>query len=206
MRANRLALILTSTALIAAGSPASAVLAQDAAPASPAAAPASGGFTDQELTQFDAAYTQIRTLSEGLNGAQPDADQQAQMAAAIETSGLSVERFNAISTAVSGDPELVARIAVLKAPQPAAGSVAAGVSDAELTQFVSAMDQIRSVTEGVANNQPTPEQSAQMTAAVENSGLEVERFNAIATAVSSDASLQARAALIGAQKAKGVSQ
>ena len=206
MRANRLALILTSTALMTAASAASA---QDAAPApqaAPAAAPAAGGFTDQELTQFDAAYSQIRTISEGLNGAQPGAEQQAQMASAIQSSGLSVERFNAISTAVSSDPELVARIAVLKAPEPAAGSVAASVTDAELTQFVTAMDQIRTVTEGVADNQPTPEQNAQLTAAVQNSGLEVERFNAIATAVSSDASLQARAQLIGAQKTKGVSQ
>lgn len=120
------------------------------------------------------------------------------MAAAIETSGLTVESFNAISTAISSDPVLVARIGVLKAPQPAAGSVAASVTDAELTQFVTAMGQIKTVTDAVAGGEPTPEQSAQMTAAVEGSGLEVERFNAIATAVSSDPSLQARAQLAGA--------
>lgn len=199
MRNYRLATVLSAAALMAA---AGSVSAQDAAPAAPAAAPAqaapTGQFTDEQLLQFDGAYSKIRTLSEGLNGAQPTAEQQAEMAAAIETSGLTVESFNAISTAISSDPVLVARIGVLKAPQPAAGSVAASVTDAELTQFVTAMGQIKTVTDAVAGGEPTPEQSAQMTAAVEGSGLEVERFNAIATAVSSDPSLQARAQLAGA--------
>ena len=214
MRNYRLATALSAAALMAA---AGSVSAQDAAPApqatpAPAAAPApapaqaAGQFSDEQLKQFDGAYSKIRTLSESLNGAQPTAEQQAQMAAAIQESGLTVESFNAISTAVSTDPVLPARIAVLTAPQPAAGSVAAGVTDAELTQFVTAMGQIRTVTDAVAGGQPTPEQSAQMTAAVEGSGLEVERFNAIATAVSSDASLQARAELIGVQQSSGGAQ
>lgn len=209
MRNYRLATVLSAAALMAAaGSVAAQDAAQDAALAAPeAAAPAqaapSGQFTDEQLLQFDGAYSKIRTLSEGLNGAQPTAEQQTEMAAAIETSGLTVEDFNAISTAISSDPVLIARIGVLKAPQPAAGSVAAGVTDAELGQFVTAMDQIKTVTDAVAGGEPTPEQSAQMTAAVENSGLEVERFNAIATAISADASLQARAQLAGAQQAGG---
>lgn len=204
MRIHRLATALSAAALMAA---AGSVSAQDATPAPAAApAPAAGQFSDEQLVQFDGAYSKIRTISEGLNGAQPTVEQQAEMAAAIETSGLTVESFNAISTAVSTDPVLPARIAVLTAPQPAAGSVAAGVTDAELTQFVTAMGQIRTVTDAIVGGQPTPEQSAQMTAAVEGSGLEVERFNAIATAVSTDASLQARAELIGVQQSSGGAQ
>ena len=38
-----------------------------------------------------------------------------------------------------------------------------------------------------------------MAAAVQNSGLDIERFNAISTAVSQDGSLQARIALINAR-------
>ena len=44
------------------------------------------------------------------------------------------------------------------------------------------------------------------TAAVQGSGLEVERFNAIAQVVSQDDYLQAKAQLIGARAEKGVSQ
>lgn len=128
------------------------------------------------------------------------------MAAAIQESGLEVTRFNAISTAASSDPVLVARIGVLKATPPAPGTPAASVTDDELTRYVTAMTQIRAVTAEVQNGQATPEQSAQLTAAVQGSGLQVERFNAIAQAVSQDDYLQAKAQLIGAQTQTGVSQ
>lgn len=210
MRAPRLALLASASLLVAAG----AAHAQDAAPTAPAATapaaqaapPAPGGFTDEELKKFDDAMTQVRAVSDTLNGAQPTPDQQAQMASAIQDSGLEVTRFNAISTAVSSDPELAARIAVLNTAPPAPGTPAAGVTDDELTRYVTAMTQIRAVTAEVENGQATPEQSAQLTAAVQGSGLEVERFNAIAQVVSQDDYLQAKAQLIGARAEKGVSQ
>jgi hypothetical protein len=61
------------------------------------------------------------------------------------------------------------------------------------------MEKIRAVTATVQNGQATPEQSAQLTAAVQGSGLAVDRFNAIAAAVSQDPGLRARAELIGAR-------
>lgn len=211
MRAPRLALLASASLLVAAG----AAHAQDPAPAAPPApqtapadamTPAPGGFTDQELKKFDDAMAQVRAVSDTLNGAQPTPEQQAQMASAIQDSGLEVTRFNAISTAVSSDPELAARIAVLNTAPPAPGTPAASVTDDELTRYVTAMTQIRAVTAEVENGQATPEQSAQLTAAVQGSGLEVERFNTIAQVVSQDDYLQAKAQLIGARAEKGVSQ
>lgn len=211
MRAPRLALLASASLLVAAG----AAHAQDPAPAAPPApqtapadamTPAPGGFTDQELKKFDDAMTQVRAVSDTLNGAQPTPEQQAQMASAIQDSGLEVTRFNAISTAVSSDPELAARIAVLNTAPPAPGTPAASVTDDELTRYVTAMTQIRAVTAEVENGQATPEQSAQLTAAVQGSGLEVERFNTIAQVVSQDDYLQAKAQLISARAEKGVSQ
>lgn len=216
MRAPRLALLASLPVLMAAAgaqaqdsqppSPAPATPAAPAAAVAPAAAPAAGGFTDEELKKFDDAMAQVRAVSSTLNGAQPTAEQQAQMAAAVQNSGLEVTRFNAISTAVSADPVLAARIAVLNTPAPAPGTPAAGVTDDELTRYVTAMTQIRAVTAEVENGQATPEQSAQLTAAVQGSGLEVERFNAIAQTVSQNEYLQAKAELIDARQAKGVSQ
>jgi len=208
MRAPRLALVASLPVLMAAAG----AQAQDSQPPSPAPAAqpatpaASGGFTDAELKQFDAAMAQVRAVSSTLNGAQPTAEQQAQMASAVQNSGLEVTRFNAISTAVSSDPVLAARIAVLNATPPAPGTPAAGVTDDELTRYVVAMTQIRAVTAEVENGQATPEQSAQLTAAVQGSGLEVERFNTIAQVVSQDEYLQAKAGLIGARRETGVSQ
>ncbi len=149
--------------------------------------------------KYDAAITRVRAVSDNLNDAEPTPEQQAEMAAAVQESGLEVVRFNAISSAAAETPVINARINLLKAPEPAAGSVAASVTDAELGQFVTAMTQIRAVTATVQNNQATPEQSAQLTAAVEGSGLAVDRFNAIATAVSQDAGLLAQAEFLGAQ-------
>jgi hypothetical protein len=213
MRAPRLALLASLPVLMAAAGaqaqdsqPPSPAPATPAAPAAPAATPVAGGFTDEELKKFDDAMAQVRAVSSTLNGAQPTAEQQAQMAAAVQNSGLEVTRFNAISTAVSADPVLAARIAVLNTPAPAPGTPAAGVTDDELTRYVTAMTQIRAVTAEVQNGQATPEQSAQLTAAVQGSGLEVERFNAIAQVVSQNEYLQAKAELIDARQAKGVSQ
>lgn len=54
-----------------------------------------------------------------------------------------------------------------------------------------------------AGGSPTAEQQAAMAAAVEGSGLEVDRFNAISTALSQDAALRARVALADARRETG---
>lgn len=210
MRAPRLALLLSSAALLAAAGAQAQTQDADAAVTAPVAAPAPAtapaSFTDDELVKFDDAMTKVRAVSDTLNGAQPTPDQQAQMAAAVQDSGLEVTRFNALSSAVAADPVLAARIRVVNAAAPAPGTPAAAVTDDELGRFVTAMTQIRAITAQVQNNQATPEQSAQLTAAVEGSGLPVDRFNTLSQLVSQTPYLQAKAELAGARLEKGVSQ
>jgi len=165
--------------------------------ATPASPTASSGFSDTQLESFASAMARVRPLAEAA-GAQPTAEQQAEMAAVVEGSGLDAETFNAISTAVSSDAALRARLAVLEAPEPAAGSVAAGVTDAEVLQFSTTMARIRALNAGA---QPTEAQQAEMAAAVEASGLTTDRFNEISTAVSTDARLRARVQVADAQRA-----
>ncbi len=206
MRTPRLALF-ASVAVLATAATAQA---QDApAPtsaATPAASTGAATFTDDELKKFDDAMVKVRAVSDTLNGAQPTPEQQGQMAAAVQDSGLEVTRFNTLSNAVAADPALAARIRVVNATPPAPGTPAAAVTDDELTRFVTAMTQIRAITAEVQNNQATPEQSAQLTAAVEASGLTTERFNTISRLVSEAPYLQAKAELAGARLEKGVSQ
>jgi len=208
MRAPRLALFASAAALLTAAGAHAQTPYEASGQTAPTAAPALGAaeFTDEELRKYDVAITRVRAVSDTLNGAQPTPEQQAEMAAAVQESGLEVVRFNAISNAAAESPVINARINAMKAPKPAPGSVAAGVSDAELRQFVEAMTKIRAVTANVQNGQATPEQSAQLTAAVEGSGLAVDRFNAVATAVSQDAGLRARAELIGARQQEAGAQ
>lgn len=175
-----------------------------AMPLAPAVATAqSDGYSDDELKRFAGAMARMQTVAAAIQGGTPTDAQQAEMAAAVEDSGLSIERFNAISTAVSGDAVLRARIDVATAEPSAAGSVAASVTDAEAAQFAAAMAEVRSVAADVQNGAPTDEQQAAMAAAVQNSGLDIERFNAISTAVSGDEALQARLALADARRAAG---
>lgn len=182
-------------ALIAGGSAAAAPLNSAAAVVQTAP---SSDITDAELRAFASAMTEVQTVAAAVEGT-PTAEQQAAMAAAVQGSGLVIDRFNTIATAVSQDPTLRARIAVATAPAPAAGSVAAGVSDHELGQFAAAMAVVMGVAANVEGGAATAEQQAEMAAAVQNSGLDIERFNAISTAVSEDESLRARIALINAQ-------
>ncbi len=189
------AFALTGTAALAQD----AVPADAAAPAAEAAVAGSGSFSDAQLTAFSTAMARMSTVAEAVAGGTPTAEQQAEMAAAVEASGLGVEQFNAISTSVSTDTVLQARLAVLNAPEPAAGSVAASVTDAEVEQFSTTMAQIRILAP--AGGTPTPEQQTAMAAAVESSGLALERFNEISTALSADAQLRARVQLADAQRA-----
>jgi len=86
-------------------------LAVARAPESPAGS-VGATASDAELGQFAAAMAAVRPIAAELNGAAPTDEQQAAMAEAITSSGLELERFNAISAALSGDERLQARVAL----------------------------------------------------------------------------------------------
>ena len=190
---------LTSCLALLAASP--ALAAAPASVAAPAQAAASDAITDAELVQFSAAMAAVQPIAEALNGAAPTAEQQAQMAAAITQSGLELDRFNAISTAVSSDEVVRARMAVAAIPPSPPGSAAAGVTDAELTQFSAAMTAVQPIAAALNGAAPDAEQQARMATAISSSGLALERFNAISAAVSQDEHLRARLELADARRA-----
>ncbi|QBX36528.1 DUF4168 domain-containing protein [Brevundimonas sp. S30B] len=142
----------------------------------------------------------LSVISQQVQGGQPTAEQQAEMASIVQNSGLEVERFNAISTQVSADTTLQARAAVAGATPSAAGSVGASVTDAEAAQFATAMASISGLAQQLNGAQPNEEQQAQMASAIEASGLDIERFNAISGAQAQDEHLRARIALAAAQR------
>jgi hypothetical protein len=177
-----------------------------AAPATvtPAAAVAQDpGYSDDELKKFGTAMEQLSGISAQIQGSTPTAEQQAEMAGIVENSGLTIDRFNAISNAVSADPVLQARMVVVMTPPSPEGSVAASVTDQEVEQFSSAMGRIQDIAAGVQGGTPTAEQQAEMAAVVEGSGLTIDRFNAISNAVSEDPGLQARMLLADANRSAG---
>ena len=188
----RLTLIAAVSAVALLGG---AVQASAAAPLT-TATPATE-YSDAQLQAFSTAMVTVRAAAP-TDGTAPNADQQAAMAAAIEAAGMDITSFNALATAVSTDDVLKARLAVLATPDSPAGSVAASVTDAEVVQFGTAMVQVRAAapTDGTA---PTTEQQAAMAAAVSASGLALDRFNAIAGAVSTDERLRARLELADAK-------
>jgi len=165
--------------------------------AAPMAVAQAAVYSDAQLQAFSTAMTAVRAAAP-TDGSAPNAEQQAAMAAAVSSSGMDIAAFNALATAVSTDEVLQARLAVLATPESPAGSVAASVSDAEVVRFGAAMVQVRAAapTDGSA---PTPEQQAAMASAVSASGLALDRFNAIAQAVSSDERLRARLELADVQ-------
>ncbi len=155
-------------------------------------------YSDAQLQAFGTAMAAVRAAAP-TDGAAPNTEQQAAMAAAVASSGMEITAFNALATAVSTDPVLQARLAVFATPESPAGSVAASVTDAEVAQFAAAMTAVRAAapTGGAA---PTDEQQAAMAAAVSASGLALDRFNAISGAVSSDERLRARVELADAKR------
>lgn len=156
-------------------------------------------ISDAELRNFVAAMEAVRPIAAAA-GSTPTADQRVEMAAAIEASGLELDRFNAISVAVSSDPVVRARaeLAAL-APSPA-GSVAASVTDAEVEQYGVALAGVRPISESLNGAAPDAEQQGRMAAAIEASGLDLQRFNVISSAVSGDAYLRARLAVAAARR------
>lgn len=161
------------------------------------------GYSDDELRKFGTAMGQLSGVAGQVRDGTPTAEQQAEMAGIVENSGLTIDRFNAISTAVSADPVLQARIAVVMTPPSPEGSVAASVTDQEVEQFSSAITRIQEITANIEGGTPTAGQQAEMAAVVENSGLTIDRFNAISAAVSEDQGLQARMLLADANRAAG---
>lgn len=147
-------------------------------------------YADAQLQAFGAAMAAVRAASP-TDGTAPTAEQQAAMAAAIEAAGMDIAAFNALATAVSTDEVLQARLTVVSTPESPAGSVAASVTDAEVAQFGAAMTAVRAAMPA-GGAAPTTEQQAAMAAGVSSSGLALDRFNAIAGAVGSDARLRAR--------------
>lgn len=170
--------------------------AQVEAPTAPAAA---GEPTDAELAAFAGAMQRMQTVAQQVQGGQPTPEQQAEMAAAVEASGLQIDRFNAISQAVSTDPVLQARIGVASTTPSPAGSVGAGVTDVEAGQFAAAMAAVQPIAQSLNGAAPSAEQQAQMASAIESSGLTLERFNEISGAIGQDQHLQARVGLAAAR-------
>lgn len=173
----------------------SPALAQDEAAVAAAPAEAAGEPTDAELVQFAAAIAKVRAVAAQVQDGAPTPEQQAEMAGAVQNSGLAIERFNAISAAISGDEVLQARVAVAGETPSAAGSVGAGVTDAEAGQFAKAMGEITGIAQALNGAAPNEEQQAQMAAAITNSGLSIERFNEISQATGADDHLRARIGL-----------
>ena len=154
---------------------------------------------DAELQKFITAMESVRPIA-AVAGSAPTAEQQVQMGAAIEASGLAIDRFNTISAAVASDPLVRARVGLVASPPSPAGSVAAGVTDAEVEQFVAAMESVRPIAESMNGAAPTAEQQAGMVSAIEAAGFELDRFNAISMAVPEDAHLRARLAVADARR------
>jgi hypothetical protein len=165
--------------------------------AAPALA-AQNDYSDAQLEAFASAMVQVRAAAPA-DGSAPTPEQQAAMASAVEASGLTPDEFNALAVRVSSDAVLQARLALLDTPEPVPGSVAAGVTDAEVQQFSAAMVNVRAAAPSDGST-PTPEQAQAMAAAVTGSGLSTDRFNEIATAVSQDAHLRARVRLADARR------
>jgi hypothetical protein len=199
MRTSLIAALSCAALTAAAAAPALAA-SPSPAPAAPQAAAQAETVRDAELRSFATAMQAIQPIAEAAAGAPPTPEQQAEMAAAIEASGLPLERFNAISTAVSADAVLRARLQLAATDPSPAGSPAAAVTDAEVEQFVVAMAAVQPLAQSLNGAAPSAEQQAEMAAAITGSGLELERFNAISAAVSQDDHLRARMAVADARR------
>ncbi|RIA36659.1 uncharacterized protein DUF4168 [Hephaestia caeni] len=76
--------------------------------ADPAQAPQTTEVSDAEVDQFASAAVEVQKI--GSDTAVAEDAKQEKMAAAVQSSGLSAERFNQIAQASQADPALQARI------------------------------------------------------------------------------------------------
>lgn len=199
MRTSLFAAVSCAALLTVAAAPAAALSAASSAPAGVVAV--SETITDEELRSFATAMEAVEPIAAAVTGGAPTAEQQVQMAAAVEASGLPLERFNVISAAVSTDPVVRARLNLAITEPSPAGSAAAAVTEAEVDQFVVAMAAVQPIAAALNGAAPSAEQQAEMATAIENAGLALDRFNAISGAVSQDAHLRARMAVADARRA-----
>ena len=100
------------------------------APAPATAAPAQGGFTDEDLKAFGSAMAEIQKINAEYGPKLASADAAAKadvqkemigkMGAAVQASGLSPDKYNAMSAAVQKDAALRARLTTVLNAEPAA--------------------------------------------------------------------------------------
>lgn len=199
MRTSLFAAVSCAALLTVAAAPAAALSAASSAPAGVVAV--SETITDEELRSFATAMEAVEPIAAAVTGGAPTPEQQVQMAAAVEASGLPLERFNVISAAVSTDPVVRARLNLAITEPSPASSAAAAVTEAEVDQFVVAMAAVQPIAASLNGAAPSAEQQAEMATAIENAGLALDRFNAISGAVSQDAHLRARMAVADARRA-----
>ena len=88
--------------------------------APPAAAPTS--FSDADVDKFAGAALAVQKIQQ--DATVPDTDKQAKMSAAVTSSGLTPEQFNAMATASQSDPALMKRIQTAAAKQQQGGAAA----------------------------------------------------------------------------------
>ncbi|WP_343612057.1 DUF4168 domain-containing protein [Novosphingobium sp.] len=84
-----------------------------AAPAAPAAA---GAFSDDDVQKYATALVAVNKVQ--TDTTVPDADKQAKMAAAVQQSGVDIQKFNAITQSMQTDKALQQRIQVAAAGVP----------------------------------------------------------------------------------------
>ena len=93
--------------------------AQDhSAHAAHAEAEAAASFTDAELVTFAQVVGRLQAIAG--DSTELTTEQQTEMAGLVQASGLSIERFNEISVAVSNDADLQGRIIALMQGQAGA--------------------------------------------------------------------------------------
>ena len=74
-------------------------------------------MTDDELRRYVVAVDQIRDITGDVENGRASPEQAAALARAVQGSGLSTERYNAIATAVFESDWLRARANVIRAKQ-----------------------------------------------------------------------------------------
>jgi uncharacterized membrane protein len=94
-----------------------ATTAPSAATPPAAAAPAAGGaFSDDDVQKYATALVAVNKVQ--TDTTVPDADKQAKMAAAVQSSGVDIQKFNAITQSMQTDKALQQRIQVAAANVP----------------------------------------------------------------------------------------
>lgn len=170
-----------------------------AEPAAPApAADAQAGFSPEEITAYAKAAMRISDIQK--DAALNEEQRQKEMSAAVNNSGLAVDRFNAISQASQSDPAVKKRISTAITDlrmqnQPP-------FTDEDIANYAHAALKVNEIQ--TATTMTPQQKQAQITAVIQQSGLDVIRFNALSKESQADPELQKRVqdALIKVQQEK----